>query len=379
MLLFGIVMLSLGTINTFLVAKFSLTQIAVGSLAALLPFGILAGSLVFGPIVDRYGYKTPLTVSSFLIFAGLEAIAYASTLPVVQLSFFLIGFGGGVINGGTNALVADISSDGRGARLSLLGVFFGVGALGMPAVTGALLKLYSYETIVAGVGVVVIVPILFFLLSSFPAPKQAQGFPLKKALGLLRDATLIFMGLILFFESGLEGMANAWTTTYLQKQINASTEDALFALTLLLASLTAARLVLGGVLKRFPPSRVLYASVAIAFAGGVVLLQSRTFASALVAFVLLGVGFAGTFPIVFSFVGERYSALTGTAFSVVLVIALLGNTLLNYCVGLISESAGIQQFPLVMLASIATMAVLVWVVVKRSAGAPSQSHTAPQP
>ena len=51
MLLFGMVMLSLGTINTFLTDKFSLDTITVGSLAALLPLGILIGSLIFGPVV----------------------------------------------------------------------------------------------------------------------------------------------------------------------------------------------------------------------------------------------------------------------------------------------------------------------------------------
>ena len=55
MTLFGMAMLSLGTVNTFLAQRFSLDQMGIGSLAALLPFGILTGSLIFGPVVDRFG------------------------------------------------------------------------------------------------------------------------------------------------------------------------------------------------------------------------------------------------------------------------------------------------------------------------------------
>ena len=49
---------------------------------------------------------------------------------------FLFGLGGGAVNGATNALVSDISEKDKGANLSLLGVFFGLGALGMPFILG---------------------------------------------------------------------------------------------------------------------------------------------------------------------------------------------------------------------------------------------------
>ncbi|MDH3245882.1 MAG: hypothetical protein OEM26_14775, partial [Saprospiraceae bacterium] len=54
MLLFGIVLISLGSILPELLNRFGLSEIQAGTLAAILPAGILLGSLVFGPIVDRY-------------------------------------------------------------------------------------------------------------------------------------------------------------------------------------------------------------------------------------------------------------------------------------------------------------------------------------
>ena len=172
MLLFGIVFLSLGSVNNMLAERFHLDNNGIGTLTALLPFGILAGSLIFGPIVDRFGYKWMLIVCALLVMAGLEGMAFASSEGLIQFFVFLIGFGGGVLNGATNALAADVSEGERGAQLSLLGVFFGIGALGMPSTLAALSKHFSLAAIVAGIGAFVLVPVVYFLLITFPPPKQ---------------------------------------------------------------------------------------------------------------------------------------------------------------------------------------------------------------
>ncbi len=122
MFLFGIAMLSLGTINTFLVDKFQLGKLSAGSLASLLPLGILIGSLFFGAIVDRFGYKLLLIISSVLIIACIVLIVYAGSFPLIQAAFFFIGITGGMINGATNALAADVSAENKSSNLSLLGV-----------------------------------------------------------------------------------------------------------------------------------------------------------------------------------------------------------------------------------------------------------------
>src|SRR5438876_11096699 len=90
MLLFGIVFLSLGSVVNLLQAKFNLDNNSLGTLTALLPLGILGGSLVFGPLVDRYGYKTLLILSALVVMAGLEGIAFGKSLAWVQYWIFSI-------------------------------------------------------------------------------------------------------------------------------------------------------------------------------------------------------------------------------------------------------------------------------------------------
>lgn len=367
MLLFGIVMISLGTINTFLTAKLGLDELTVGSLAALLPFGILAGSIVFGPVVDRYGYKIVLIVCALLILIAIEGIAFANAFFFIQLSFFLIGFGGGAINGSTNALVADISTENKGAKLSLLGVFYGIGALGMPAVLGIMSKYFSYENIVKVIGLVVLLPVIFFIFIRFPEPKQKQGFPIKKSFGLLKDMTLVLIGFILFFESGIEGIINNWTTTYLQKDIGVDTRDALFALSYLIISLTLTRLVLGSLLKRVRSYIILIGCLCFILAGSLIMMFTVSYAISILGLIFLGIGFAAGFPVMLSYVGEIYADLSGTAFSIVFVIALLGNMLHNYLAGIIAYNYGIRHYLTIVLVSVISMFILLPIILKRMA------------
>ena len=363
MLLFGIVFLSLGTVSTFIQEKFGLDKLVVASLASSLPLGMLIGSLLFGPVVDRYGFKPLLIISAGFILLALEMIAFSGSVWMFRVSYFLIGLGGGAINGGTNALAADLASDSKGAKLSLLGVFFGIGALGMPLITGSLIHVMPYNIIIALIGGIVLVPLIFIVFVRFPEPKYHQGFPVKQALALLKEPVLLVMGFILFFESALEGITGNWTTSYL-KGISLSDQAAIYALSAEVIALMAARLILSRLLRTVRPRMILYACFSLLLAGSVILYMANSFTAAVAAMVVIGAGAAAGFPVILGYVGELYAGLSGTAFGIVMVIALVGNTLVNYLVGWISASSGIQPFPLILLSCAIMMLVLFTMVLK---------------
>ncbi|GAI81256.1 unnamed protein product, partial [marine sediment metagenome] len=279
MLLFGIVIISLGSILPSVIEKFDLDKIQAGSLAAILPAGILVGSLVFGPVVDRYSYRNLFIICSILIIAGIEGIAFAKSIITLQASFFLIGFGGGAFNGGTSALVADISEEGPGkksANLSLLGVFYGIGALGIPVLIAVLSSSWTFEIILQYTGLAIILPMIYFASIAYPPAKQKQGIPLKSGLGMIKDKHLVLLGLFLFFESAIESIISNWTTTFLQNENTINSADALFALSIYILSLTITRLVLSSLLRRIKPLHVLQFSIGVILIGIFLLLISHT-------------------------------------------------------------------------------------------------------
>lgn len=358
---FGIAIVTLGSVLPALIEKFKLDQVGAGFITTILPAGILAGSLIFGPIVDKFGYRLLLIISTFAIIAGIEGVAFANNLTVLQFSLLLIGISGGALNGSSNALVADISSENKSASLNLLGVFFGIGALGMPALLGVLSPTYSFEKILMVTGIVIGISLVYFLFVKFPQPKQTQGFPLLQGFKLIREPILLILSIILFFESGLEGILTNWSTTYLQEVLAIEPGIALFSLTCLMLGLTIARIIIGIFLTKLAPFKILIASLLIGFTGLVLLYFSNNSQMAIFAMCLIGFGVASVFPTVLGYIGQLYAGLSGTAFSIAFFIALIGNTLLNYSVGLVSAYISLEKYPLILLLCFIVLCVLMFI------------------
>jgi MFS family permease len=357
-LLFGIGLITLGSVVADLKTKFNLDDISSGTLFSILPLGILIGSLVFGPICDKYGYKLLLSVSCILMFIGFEGIAFAPDLSLLRICVFFFGLGAGSINGATNALVSDISETDKGANLSVLGVFFGIGALGMPVVSGLLKGRVNFAVILSGIGFITLMAGIFYMSINFPAAKHKQGFPLRKSLSLFRDGLIVLIAFFLFFQSSFEAIINNWTTLFLLKHLSVSASDTLYALSLFVVGLTLMRLITGSVLRKINGLKIMFGSFCLTLAGLLMLKMGTSLGLAMTGLVLIGAGLAGGFPIMLGIVGSRYRELSGTAFSFVLVIALLGNMLVNYGMGFIAQYFGVLHVVDVALIELLAMVVL---------------------
>lgn len=343
MLLFGISLITLGSVAEALRAKFKLDAMAAGTIFSILPIGILAGSVLFGPFSDRYGYKVILILSCMFIAAGFQGIAHADAVESLKLCIFLFGVGGGAINGATNAVVADISATNKGANLSLLGVFFALGALGMPFVLGALEKQYSFEAIVSSIGTVPVAIALLYVFITFPLPKQTHGIPLAKGAALLKERILLTIGVFLFCLSSFEAITNNWTTTYLIHKLNIPNSQALYALSLYVVGLAVMRLLLGSAFRSVAAAKILLISFLFLLAGCVSLHLAGSYYVAVAGLISIGVGLAAGFPVMLGLVGNLYPQVSATAFSIVFTIALIGNMLVNFAMGVVAARHGVEH------------------------------------
>lgn len=365
MLIFGIVMISLGTLTTFIIDQFHAPVTQVASLMMILPFGTLLGSLIFGPIIDRYGYKSLLVICILLIAGGILGIATLTNFRLVQLAIFIIGFGGGIINGGTNALVADISGVEKGAKLSLLGAFFGIGAFGFPLLVGFLVNYFSYQSIIKAVGLLILLTTGLFACIQFPAPKQkAKGADFSE-LKILKSPILLLIGIILFFESGMEGIASNWTALYLTKERGLETDTALYALSFIILGLTAMRLILGFTLKYIRDHIILYVCFGLILVGALLVLINTKYIIVIAGLTILGAGFGAIFPILLGYLGNLFSEASGTAFSFVFSMALIGNMIINAGVGQITHNGNFHYYLFVLLICLLLQVLTFSVIAKK--------------
>jgi MFS transporter, FHS family, glucose/mannose:H+ symporter len=297
--------------------------------------------------------------SCIILLAGLIGISYFKDIPLLQLSIFVIGLGGGILNGETNALVADIySNEDTGSKLSLLGAFYGFGAIGIPVLMGFLSKYCSFESIIRYIGIVMLICIIFCFFIRFPQPKVLQSFPVKQAVKLLSKKSLLLLSFILFFESGIEGASSNWTTLYLTKETTIDSALIVQVLTCMVVALTIARLLLAVLLKKLNQNVILTICMILAFIGFVILSLAPNFLVAAIAMAFVGVGTAATFPVILDIVGKEFNALIGTAFGVAMTIAIIGNTLINNLTGILSNSWGISVYPFIMMLAVVLMFIL---------------------
>jgi MFS family permease len=102
----------------------------------------------------------------------------------------------------------------------------------------------------------------------------------------------------------------------------------------------------------------------VAACGEVTLFNATNYATSLTAALLIGIGLAAAFPVVLGYVGDRYPKQSGTAFSTIFVIALIGNMTINKTFGYIAQIHGIQQYAKVMLVLLSCSAVLLALVIR---------------
>lgn len=360
MLLFGITLITLGSAATDLAKRYSLTDIDTGALFSILPIGIIAGSLIFGPVSDKYGYKLLLIAACLAMFAGFQGIAHAPDLSFLKWSIFFFGLGGGIINGATNALVADISDTHKVANLSILGIFFGIGALFMPVLIGALNNYFSPPEIISSTGWATLLVAFFYAFVPFPKGK-VQKLNKELTLKKLFSPLLIIIAFFLFFQSSLEAIINNWTTTYLVNRTVMDENEAIYALSFHVAGMVAMRLLMGAAFRNTSQYLLMLVCIIMIFAG-IWLMESASQLTAITGLIFSGAGLAGGFPIMLGIAGERFPEISGKAFSVIFVIALAGNMLINYLMGRISVSYGINHLTTVSYIEAAMMLLLLAVV-----------------
>ncbi|MBQ8645826.1 MAG: MFS transporter [Bacteroidales bacterium] len=358
---FGVTMLSLGPILGPLNAMVE----GANALPSTMSVGIIIGTILFGPIVDKFGYKWLLILASLFALAGVQGLATFSDLPLLHTSIFLLGIGGGILNGETNALVSDIYDDNkRGGRLGLLGAFYCIGALGW-----TLLNYFipDYRIPLNAVSLVMALFIVSFFFITFPKAKPQENVSVSKSLGLLKYPALILFAVVLFFQCAFEGTSGNFTVQYLTNTEGMDNAAATLAMTWFTVGMLAGRLPLGNIMQKLRELKTLYLYLSIAFVGVVLfLVDSSSAIAAYAAMVLIGFGVGATFPVVLNYIGGAFKDLSGTAFSIAMFIGLCGQSLGNKFIGVQYDAANYGTLPITLIICIAVMMVLVPVATKLS-------------
>jgi len=364
MFVFGIVMAILGALLPSLFEKIQFDKSEAGNLFFYMNLAMLVMSIVFGPIVDRFGFKVFLICCSFLVVASLFLFTYASTYALILTAVVLLGLGGGGLNGGTNVLTSDIHPEKRSSALNRLGIFFGFGALTIPFLIGTFLNRIGLDQILLFAVFLSLIPFLLFSVFSFPRPKHGQGFPLGQARKVIRHPLLWICGFLLFFQSGNEFTIGGWISTYLNETFGLTPMLASLILAGYWASIMGGRLVSTRIVRIMKNESLILMSSLLSLAAAIMIVASPSRTIASVGAVLIGLGFAAIFPTTLAVVGGAFPRFSGTAFSVIFMIALAGGMTSPWLTGKIAHAYTIRQGLFIPVINCSMIVILQIVIMK---------------
>jgi len=355
MFVFGVILLLMGS----LLPSLGVSGVRAGSLGSLPLIGILAATVLVGPLLDKVGAKPVLAAALGLIAAALAVMPSVASYGALAATALAYGFGGGTLNTATNALVSDLSASRRGAALNLLGFSFSLGAVTAPL----LMSLAARNSSTSVLRVLAMAPAMVLILVlalRFPEPAHS-GTPLRSLLRVLTDPLVWLFGVLLFFESGNENCMFVWAGKMTGDVLHLAADRADLALVGLSAAMGAGRLLAVVWLKRLSGRTLLLVSAAVTMAGAILVVALESFAGMVAGFAVMGLGMSAIFPTALGLAGDRFPDKTGTVFGGIMAVALVGGALGPAAGGWAASSSPskVLLVPLIGGAAVALLTLIV--------------------
>lgn len=286
------------------------------SLSGMIMFGVL--SVPTGVWQSKIGKKKMLTIGLCLFLLGSVLPILAFNFPIILLAVLLMGAGATILQVSGNPLIRDVSDEGKySSMLSFAQSLKAIGTLSTSLILvliGTSLKKYGWfsftpdggETIDMGFRLLfpifaVVLLITLVLVIMFVPENASKSDEKPTTLGncirALGNPFILMMFLAIFFYCGAEASMFNRIPSILTE--NTSVTPAMGNIVLII-SLFVGRFLGGVILQKMSAKKFLGITVAISILGNLLLFLPYNAFTTWLSFILIGIGFANIFPLVFS-------------------------------------------------------------------------------
>jgi fucose permease len=351
---------------------FGISQSAMGAVLAAGMSGYFLSGLTAGSLMGKLGVGGLLSVSSGLVALALLGFALAPTWSSFFPIGLVLGLGSGAIDAGLNGYASRNLSV---RHVNWLHACWGIGASTGPLImTAAIARGLGYRTGYALLGGLLGLMTLAFLFTrrlwdepaapaqpagasatalatardaaAVPVAAGSQARPESEPVpasfgGALRNGRVWLLMATFFLYTGLESSVGQWCFSVLREGRGLSVEVAGFWTAAYWASLTLGRILLGFIVERLGPDRLLrWASLGAL--SGVLLFATSQGVTGRLGLLLIGASLAPVFPTLMARTPARLGAdVARHAVGFQVSAATLGSALLPAAVGLLVAQLGL--------------------------------------
>jgi FHS family L-fucose permease-like MFS transporter len=338
---------------------------AVASLIPFVGFGMFGLlSIPIGVFQDQRGKKLVLMLGLLVSLAGLANAAFGlASFGRFLLTVTLMGAGAAILQVAGNPIMRDVSSEGKYARNLSLGQFVkAVGSLSGPVIPVIAARYFgaSWKVIFPIYAVALLVTVLSVAPLRVEEQKSKQrAATVGSCLALLKNPYVAAMVAAIFFYVGAEVSVSANIPLFLKERFDIDiARVGLLGTGLFFTALTVGRFSGGVILNWMTPRKFFTLSCAVSIAGLLGMFIPVP-AVAVVCFVVVGLGFANVFPLIFAITVEHMPEHTN-ALSGLMVTAIVGGAALPPLMGLLADHTTVRLSFVVPLAALLYITWTAW-------------------
>ncbi|MEI4791409.1 MFS transporter [Bacillus sp. FJAT-53060] len=338
----GTIHVFFGSLTPYLLSSYDKGPGELSSLIFFQFIGFLTGVLLSPILVRKKGYGAVLTMGLMLMIGSLLLGLLVPGWTTLVLAGFFLGSGAGSLETTAGAYVISMGNSAK--RISIMEVFFGLGALLFPLV---ILLTVTEETWYY-VFLFQVCALTFFLMlwlvfiNKLPHGQMAAPVHAIKKPSLLLDRNnrmvVVLMICFAFFYAGIEtNFANFLPSIMLEK---GEASWSLFAVSTFWTAIVIGRTMIARKADQLHPLRFLKLSATLMILLLVVFALTTHIAAQLILIFFIGLSAAGMFPIALTASAIMIENAIDEATSYFIAAASLGGACLSFLIGFSLEWAG---------------------------------------
>jgi len=319
--------------------------ISAGQLGLLL-LASAGGAILAMPatakLMAHWGSKRISVISSLALCAALPMLAMASSSLGLAVALFYYGFTAGVMDVSMNSQAVYLEKRYQKSIMVAFHAFFSIGGL-MGAALGSVIASQKIMPLEHFIGSALAYSLVIVIASRFLMTDHSVTHASKKEpLFASFSWPLVGLSIIGFCCFLSEGAIIDWSGIYLYRVLHAGESLAALGYAFFSISMTFGRLIGDGLTDRFGTAGLVVGGCLFAALGVMGVLLSPGVVTALICFVLVGLGFSVIIPLVFSAAG-RISGNSNANLTTITLFSYCAFLLGPPAIGFLADQVGLRM------------------------------------